>query len=217
MNKMVLAAALALGMIGTQAGAVTVAWTDWTSASAGTALGTIAAPSGAIGVTHTGGYGFVQTAGGTGYWATGTYNGPVNQPPATDIVALSAGGSKTISFDTPVKDPYVALMSWNSNTVLFSAPFELISNGPGYWGSGTPVINGTSDGFFGSGEVHAIIRFNGTFSSISFTDTTENWHGYTVGVEDIATGVPEPTSWALLIAGFGLVGAAMRRRTAQTA
>ncbi len=28
----------------------------------------------------------------------------------------------------------------------------------------------------------------------------------------VITGVPEPTSWALLIAGFGLTGAAMRRR-----
>jgi PEP-CTERM motif len=27
-------------------------------------------------------------------------------------------------------------------------------------------------------------------------------------------GVPEPASWALMIAGFGLVGAAMRRRAA---
>ena len=29
--------------------------------------------------------------------------------------------------------------------------------------------------------------------------------------------VPEPASWAMMIAGFGLVGAAMRRRTAVTA
>jgi hypothetical protein len=27
-------------------------------------------------------------------------------------------------------------------------------------------------------------------------------------------GVPEPASWAMLIAGFGLTGAAMRRRAA---
>ena len=30
----------------------------------------------------------------------------------------------------------------------------------------------------------------------------------------ILTAVPEPASWAMLIAGFGLVGAAARRRTA---
>jgi len=30
-------------------------------------------------------------------------------------------------------------------------------------------------------------------------------------------GVPEPASWALMIAGFGLAGAALRRRTAQAA
>ena len=33
----------------------------------------------------------------------------------------------------------------------------------------------------------------------------------------IVTGVPEPTSWAMLIAGFGLTGAAMRRRRADAA
>jgi PEP-CTERM motif len=33
------------------------------------------------------------------------------------------------------------------------------------------------------------------------------------GVQVLASvGVPEPASWALMIAGFGLVGGAMRRR-----
>ncbi|GGE08224.1 lipoprotein [Polymorphobacter glacialis] len=42
-----------------------------------------------------------------------------------------------------------------------------------------------------------------------------------VGAEGLAgitaAGVPEPASWAMLIAGFGLVGASMRRRTAALA
>ncbi len=29
---------------------------------------------------------------------------------------------------------------------------------------------------------------------------------------DIATGVPEPTTWALMLSGFGLAGVALRRR-----
>jgi hypothetical protein len=33
----------------------------------------------------------------------------------------------------------------------------------------------------------------------------------------IPSGVPEPASWAMLIGGFGLTGAAMRRRKAMTA
>ena len=33
----------------------------------------------------------------------------------------------------------------------------------------------------------------------------------------VVTGVPEPTSWAMLIAGFGLVGAVARRRSAAAA
>lgn len=35
-------------------------------------------------------------------------------------------------------------------------------------------------------------------------------------VEEI-TGVPEPSSWAMLIIGFGLTGAVMRRRAVQAA
>lgn len=45
-----------------------------------------------------------------------------------------------------------------------------------------------------------------TFEAISTTFTTAP-----------APGVPEPASWAMLIAGFGLVGAAMRRRAIGTA
>ncbi len=33
------------------------------------------------------------------------------------------------------------------------------------------------------------------------------------GIDQISAGVPEPATWAMLIAGFGIIGGAMRRRT----
>ncbi len=54
---------------------------------------------------------------------------------------------------------------------------------------------------------------NGGFQTVySFSTAADN---YTLQFRtDLAGTVPEPASWALMIAGFGLVGAAMRRRHA---
>jgi hypothetical protein len=197
------------------ASAVTISWTDWTVEEVASMKGTIAAPGGTVSVTYTGPLLAApsQTTCGTSWWAPGTYNGSFNKPFPCDMVALFIGGTKTISFDKPVTDPYIALQSWNGNTVDFGTKIEVVANGSGWWGSGTPVVNGTGTGFFGFGEVHGIIRLPGTFTSITFTDTTENWHGFTVGIADVAKPVvPEPGTWAMLIAGFGMVGSALRSR-----
>lgn len=214
LSRLLLVASLA---VATTAGATTVSWTDWTglNPTAGTAVGSIAAPSGTVGVSYAGGYapGPTQTACGTTWWAGGNYNGTFNKPFDCDIIALNAGGQKTITFDTEVTDPYMALMSWNGNTVVFSAPIEVVANGTGFWGSGTPVVNAAGDGFFGQGEVHGIIRFRGTFRSISFTDSSENWHGFTIGIEDRASvPVPAPATLALLLPAFAAAFLVTRRR-----
>jgi len=135
------------------------------------------------------------------------------------MIALVTGGVSTVTFSQPIKDPYFALVSWNSNTVDFNTPIEVVSFGAGYWGSGTPIVNAAGDGFFGSGEVHGVIRLPGTFSSISFSHTSENWHGFTIGVLGLAdeeppppTGVPEPSTLILMSAGLLGIGAARRRR-----
>lgn len=205
---------LAALLASSAASSAVITWTDWTAATQGAAVGTINAPSGTVNVSYAGSYSFVQTGCGTAYWSPGTYNGAFNKPFDCDIVALNAGGTKTIAFDTAVTNPYMALQSWNGNTVRFDAAFEVVSNGSGFWGSGTPIVDGDDMGFFGSGEVHAILRFNGTFNSISFTDTSENWHGFTVGIADRASVVPVPATLALVLPALALVlgGAAARRR-----
>jgi hypothetical protein len=202
----ILAAGLLLAAANS-AQAVTVTWASLTAQpDATTVTGTV----GGVGLTYSGSINFSQlNNAGTDYWVDGGYTqGLVNRPVGTDLISLNGGGLKTITFAAPVTDVYLAFTSWNAVDVTFSAPFTVVSQGAGYWGGGTFSVNGPSDGFFGNGEVHGVLKFAGTFTSLSFTDTSENWHGFTVGVG----AVPEPQSWAMLIAGFGLVGATMRRR-----
>ena len=70
------------------------------------------------------------------------------------------------------------------------------------------------------GTVANVNALTAGIASIGYAATTEARGGLTLfnsaqGLSFItATGVPEPMSWAMLIAGFGLTGAAMRRRRA---
>lgn len=206
----IMIAGLLLGTA-SMAQAVTVKWASLTAQpNATTVTGTVDG----VGLTFNGSVAFSQlNNSGTDYWIDNGYTqGVVNRPTGVDLIALSGAGTKTITFAAPVKDVYIAFTSWNGNTVQFDSPFTVVSQGAGYWGNGTFNVNGSSDGFFGNGEVHGVLKFAGTYTSLSFTDTGEYWHGLTVGV----AAVPEPQSWAMMIAGFGLVGAAMRRRQSAT-
>lgn len=195
--------------------AVTVSWTDWTSSDSFSANGDLLVGSTTVGVGYsaTGAHSFVTTGAGTNFWTGAAYtNGTVdNAPPASDIIALNVGGTVTVTFAQTVVDPYIGLVSWNGNTVDFGVPIEIDSFGSGFWGSGTPILNGSGTGFFGSGEVHGVIRLPGSYDSITFTHTSENWHGFTVGVAGIAP-IPEPETYAMLLAGLGLLGFIARRR-----
>ena len=113
-------------------------------------------------------------------------------------------------------------MSWNGAAVTFGGgtdtqtyDIDYLSSGCGYLGCGT-YSSPTSNSFVGSGELHGVIELIGTYSSISFTDTTgENWHGLTVVA--FATSVSEPGELGMMLLGLGVVGALARRRKSRDA
>lgn len=205
--------AVCVGLVSGVTQAAPISWTDWTGSSAGQVDGSLVAGGSSVDVTFTGAYAFAQTAGGPNYWLADAYStNPAidNPPPDSDIIALSTAGPKTITFSQAILNPILALVSWNNQSVDFGTPIEILGFGPGHYGSGTPVLNGTGTGFAGFGEVHGVIQLAGSFTSFTFTDTTnEFWHGFTIGVEGLA---PVPAPGALALLGLGLVGLGLRRR-----
>ncbi len=193
----------------TPAFAAQVSWTDWVSSpDQFTASGNLLVGTTSVNVDYlgTGAHGFVQTGTGTNFWTGPAYTrGTIdNAPPASELVALSQGGTVTINFSQTVQDPLIGLISWNNNTVDFGAPIQFDSFGQGFWGDGTPILNSTGTGFFGSGELHGVLRIPGSYDSIMFSHTGENWHGFTVGVSGLASPVPIPAT--VLLFGSGIIG-----------
>ena len=221
LRHLLVAAALA----GAGAAQATITWTDWTTASttgvAGT-MGTVAV----TGTADTGGFHNWQTAGGIDFWRSSpstpfpAYDGVPNLPANNDFVAPDTG-SYTFSFSSPVVGLHVAIISLGRINLqtqwTFSQAFSLVDAGAGYWGNGPFAIFGDT---LGGNEAHGIIRFNAPVSSLTLRSVDgEFWSGLTFGFESVAPGslVPEPMTWALLVAGFGLVGAAARRRRSMAA
>ena len=161
--------------------------------------------------TTFGTYGTTGTAGiytGT----SGSAAEPAFGDQGDDYFAVLGGGSATFTFGSGVSSFGFDLGSaddYNSILVTFvGGATQLFSgallNPPGP-ATGNQSIAGTN------GRVTIFNNGMGAITSAQFASTSNSFEFDNIGV----AAVPEPATWAMMILGFGLVGGALRRRSAQ--
>jgi len=216
--------AAAVTLAAASAASATVTWTQWTDNAPGdlSYMGTVDG----VGVTYTGEHlGVIHPGGGSfaGYIPNSSFiGGPVDVVPtdANGAIQLVGGNDTvdTITFSTALIDPVFLIWSLGQNNdpttfnFIGNPDISIVAGGPTtQYGGMTitdvgPVITGV--------EGNGVIQFHGAITSISWTNPSpEFYYAFTVG----SVGVPEPAAWALMIGGFGMAGAALRRRRSQAA
>jgi hypothetical protein len=101
-------------------------------------------------------------------------------------------GSLSTSFSSPMNQLTIGQVLVNGISYALTSS----SGGQSLTVSGIPILNGVMN----------TIEVKGTNSASAVAAT------YTGTATFAAGAVPEPASWAMMIGGFGLIGAAMRRR-----
>jgi PEP-CTERM motif len=185
---MSLAAMLALGAATANAAIVTV---DFSGNTQGAAIDATYAP---LGLTFTSAQ-FLQCGGGC---PAPTPNGwfAFSNDASNSFTAFFAAAQTSISFQTVSFSSTLAQAFDASNTLVASIAEDQ-----------TTPISEAINTLSGVGITKVVFSFNGGLNGPAITNLTFN----------ASTAVPEPGSWVMLIAGFGLVGAAARRRAAALA
>jgi len=106
--------------------------------------------------------------------------------------------------DWSVTDGYTTLSSANGDTLTATSSFTFNIKTIRTWAWDV-------SGAGGSFSAHAPLYLDSAFDSHGIAYAHGNG-SFTPGGGPATGGVPEPAAWALLLTGFGLTGAAMRRR-----
>ena len=212
MSKLLLTLAFSLGA-GVVHAADTASWTNWTDA----ANGSFVQNANTINVTYSGQTGGVYNSSAPFTAVLSSFTSPTVTNTPVNSLQMTGGltGINTFTFSQAVINPLIAVWSVGQPSLpvsfnfLNNPTFTILSQGAGNWGGGSLTQSGSSiTGYEGNG----VIQFQGSFTSISFTTPNfEDYYGATVGAPSIAA-VPEPETYAMLVAGLGLLGAMARRK-----
>jgi PEP-CTERM motif len=123
-----------------------------------------------------------------------------------DFEVVGSGGTFDYLFAAPVSffDLVVGSLDSYNTLKIFSTSGTTTLNGCEIVGCGVGVANGDQSSPLSNG----IVRYSG--SGITGFEATSA--GTAFEFDAIRTGAPEPATWALLLLGFGAVGAALRAR-----
>jgi len=206
--------------------AETVLWTDWTTIDEPhqIAQGTVGGVS--VTLTTTDVINPVQVDGGVwgNLWGANpeTYigGGVDNGPPDADMVGFVGGGVQTLTFSEPVSDPVIAIISLGSAQVMdyvFNDPFSILSSGPNPFSGGAPPppLTNPSGNVLRGSESSGIIRFSGTFTTLTWdipVPEIAGWQAIQVAIAPSPPPNPVPTlgPWlaalmSVLLAAAGIV------------
>jgi PEP-CTERM motif len=128
-----------------------------------------------------------------------------SSPSGTPYLSVLGGGSATITFALGVKAfqfDWGSIDAYNTLTITSSGSDPIIVPGGNFINAAngnqvSPGTNGLFTVWSTGGE---------TFSSVTLTSASNSFE-----IDNLAVGVPEPATWAMMIVGFGMAGAILRR------
>lgn len=135
---------------------------------------------------------------------------------------LGTASSDVLSFEYSLNATSLSNGSW---TAFKTLDFASIKNGTGA-GSASSALDGNAaaNRKLISGTIGNLAIVQGGRFAIRWTDRDVAGSDHGLAIDDLTltatlaspppSGVPEPAAWAMLIGGFGLAGAALRRRPA---
>lgn len=145
-----------------------------------------------------------------------------------DFTATGASGINYFGYWLSALDAGNTVRFFNDNTEIFSFTpdnvLALVAGNDDYFGN--PLTGQTRSERKNNDEPYVFLNFfydGGTFDRIVFEQKAGSTAGYESDNHTIGyfidkgdgtpvPGVPEPTTWMMLIAGFGMIGGAMRHR-----